>query len=281
MNKIINLTPDYLETLDNMEKKIITDKLGSGPKGTRIIMKDSDTGEVLGDYHNKILVTGSILSGMNAFKCDPPIMLPSYNTELGLDHTLDYKSVERKNDPYVCLFCIGDSGCGSLAKDVFKVSYSDRIEPKDDILPFRYVHYKKDINDDLRKYYFGRKKHDNDMVAYYFKSFETLPQMHIRYTDGTQVNEEMYSIETTQSIEVYVQTKLKVTRNDFRDYFEQVRGWDNARISTLSLCWAWYDDSIDEYKWYQQIYPYSKLNFSTEWLVDLTKAIEFHYQVFY
>ena len=281
MDKIINLTPDFLEAHDQITKTIY-EKIKGGPKRTRILMKDHDTGEILGDFSNKIVITGSIFSAMKSFGIPTPVILPNYNEELGLENTLNYEQVLPKNDPVVCLFCIGDSGCGTTAKDVFTAKYTDRIEPIDDIIPFRYVDIGADINEDLRKYYFGRKVlNDENKIAYYFKSFDTTPQLHLRYTDGTQINDEMYNIDTTQAAECYVETRLRVTRNDFRDYFEQVRGWDNARISTLSLCYAWYDDSIDEYRWYQQIYPYSKLNFSVEWLVDLTKAIDFIYQVFY
>ena len=282
MNKVIHLTPDYLDIVDTMEKRIITEKLSGGPKATKITFIDHDTGKVTGEYKNKILITGSMFSAMNAFGINTPVILPDYNRELSLDNTLDYTKTVPKNNPIVCLFCIGDSGCGTTQKDVFTVKYTDRIDPTNDILPFRYVDKDADLNDDLRKYYFGRKT-DNKRgkIAYYFKSFDTTPQMHLRYTDGTQINDEMYDIETTQAAECYVETRLRITRNDFRDYFEQVRGWDNARISTLSLCYGWYDDTIDDYRWYQQIYPYSKLNFSVEWLVDLTKAIDIVYQVYY
>lgn len=280
--KVINLTPDYLEHMDSIEKKIIFDKFSGGPKATKIIISDHDSGKILGEYHNKIVITGSIMSAMKAFGIDTPVILPNYNEELGLDNTLNYTEFLPKNTPIVCLFCIGDSGCGTTAKDVFTVNYIDRIAPENDIIPFRYQDIDSDINDDLRKYYFGRKTmQDEGKIAYYFKSFDTTPQLHLRYTDGTQINGEIYNIETTQAAECYVETRLRITRTDFRDYFEQILGWDKARISTLSLCYAWYDDTIDDYRWYQQIYPYSKLNFSVEWLVDLTKAIDFNYQVFY
>ena len=281
MNKTIDLTPDFHKAIDVMDKKIITEKFNAGPKSTKITITNHDTGEILGEYHNKIVITGSMLSAMDIFGINTPVILPNYNNELSLDNTLDYTTTVPKNSPIVCLFCIGDSGCGSLPKDVFTAKYVDRINPVNDIIPFRYVDKSNDLNADLRKYYFGRKTFNNNKIGYYFKSFDTVPQLHLRYTDGTQINEELYSINTTQAAECYVETRLRITRNDFRDYFEQILGWDKAKISTLSLCYAWYDDTIDQYKWYQQIYPYSKLNFSTEWLVDLTKAIDFNYHVFY
>lgn len=280
MEKVIKLDADYFNITDSLEKKIISEKFKAGPKSTRIVLSDHDTGEIMGEYHNKIVITGSIFGACNTFGINPSVILPDYNRELNLDNTLDYTKIQPKNNPFVCLFCAGDSGCGALANEVFNVNFTDRIDPIGDIIPFRYVDSNSDINPDLRKYYFGRKTHNNK-IAYYFKNFDTTPQLHLRYTDNTQINDEMYNIETTQAAECYVETRLRINRNDFREYFEQVLGWDKARISTISLCYAWYDDTIDNYRWYQQIYPFAKLNFPVEWLVDLTKAIDFHYDVFF
>lgn len=273
--KILNLTDE--------ERDSVTKRLATGPKATRIIMTNHDTGEVLQELHNKVLCTGSMFTAMNVFNLNSiPVNIPTYNSELGLDHTLDYRTVSPKNRPYICLFCIGDSGCGTSPSDIFPVNYVDRIAPMNDLLPFRYVDTTNDLSNDLRKYYFGRKTISSaGKIAYYFKTFDSDPVMHVRYADGTQVTEDIYNVLSKQDIECYIETRLRINRLDFRDYFEKVRGWQNARISTLSLCSAWYDDTIDAYKWYQQIYPYSKLNFHFEWLVDLTKAIDFTYQVYY
>ena len=137
MEKVIKLTPDYLEYYDSIEKKILLDKFKGGPKRTRIIIRDHDTGEVLGDLENKVVITGSIFSAMNAFGVETPVVLPSYNTELELDNTLDYSTGEKLNQPIVCLFCVGDSGCGATQKDVYKANFTDRIEPLNDIIPFK------------------------------------------------------------------------------------------------------------------------------------------------
>lgn len=280
--KVIELTPDFFNVTDDVTVNHIREKFKAGPKGTKITMIDPDTGKELGSFENKIVLTGSIFGAVNAFGINTPVIMPDYNRELNLDNTLDYSTTVPKNIPIVCLFCIGDSGCGSTQKDVYPVKYIDRIDPIDDIIPFRYVDKDNDLNKDLRKYYFGRKEdEETGKISYFFKNFDTNPQLHIRYTDGTQINDEAYEIDTTQAAECFVQTRLRVTRNDFRDYFEQVLGWDKARISTLSLCYAWYDNEIDEYLWYQQIYPYSKLNFPVEWLQDLTKAVDFVYSVYY
>lgn len=274
-------------------KLIIEDKLKHGPQRTRIVLKDHDTGEILGEYENKCVITGSVLNGTNAFGIEPPIKIPTYNREMNLDNSLS-SDVDPYNTPIVCLFSVGDSGCGTTPKDVYVVNYKDRIKPapaqpsdvseftSEHIMPFRWVAPDQDLNEDLRQFYFGRKTFANlNRIGYYFKAFDTEPQLHLRYADGTQITENIYSDTTDQMAECYVETRLRITKLDFRDYFEEVLGWDKARISTISLNYAWYDDTIDEYKWYQDIYPYTKLNFAYDWMVDANKAIDIIYQIYY
>lgn len=271
--KIINLSD-----IQKYKDKIVgLGDLGS-PKRTRIIICDADTGEIFNEEENKIVITGSTVAASKLFGVSCPIKIPTYNTEMNLQNSVDY--TQSRGDSIVCLFCVDDSGCGSTESDVYTVGYTDRISP-DTIMPFRYVDADNDINEDLRKYYFGRRIEDNK-IAYYFKTFESEPQMHLRYADGTQITENFYDDNTTQLAECYVECKLKINRNDFRDYFEQVLGWDKARVSSLSLCYSWYRDDLEgNYKWYQDILPYTKLNFPFEKLVSLDRAIIFYYQIFY
>ena len=293
MEKTIILN-DFTEIKDSIEGRIIKNRLNAGPKGTKIIMTDHDSGKILGEYENKIVITGSQLNACKLFNLEPEVIFPDYNRELELDNTLDYSVVKPKNEPFVCLFCIGDSGCGTESKDVFKASFTDRIKPgpadptsAEDfdtsmIMPFRYVDAGADLSDDLRKYYFGRKTFDRlGKIGYYFKSFDTQPQLHLRYADGTQITKDLYNIESNQEAECYVEMRLRITKLDFRDYFENVLGWDKARISSLSLCTAWYDDSIDGYRYYQDIMPYTILFFSYQWLVDDTISVDIEYQIYY
>lgn len=279
----------------------------SGVTKTRIIMTDHDTGEVLGEYENKVLVPGSQITACKQFGLEPAVFFPTYNEELGLQNSHPaFPETQPYNTPITCLWCCGRSGATSTPTEVYTVSNTDRISPNrpvsanpvlySDILPFRYVTPDSDLNEDQRDYYFGRKVFNedtpNEKIGYFFKTFDTQPQLHVRYLDGTEVTNAMWKVVSSQQVEVYVEMRLALTRQDFRDYFDQVLGWENANISTISLCTAWYDDSIPEnpeavaqdryyYKWYQDILPFTKFNFSQEQLVDLNRAIDFNYQVYY
>lgn len=278
-NVVVNIR-DVAKAHDRLGNSLVH-RIKGGPKKTKIIITDHDTGKVLGEYENKVLISGAQMTACKLWNLDAEVPFPNYNDDLGLENTADYSTVQPMNEPYICLFAVGNGGCGTNSSEVFPVRYTERIEPEN-LIPFRYVGADNDLNPDLRKQYFGRvADEESGMIKYFFKAFDTEPQLHLRYLDGTQITEDIYNIDSSQAAECYVETRLRVTRQDFRDYFEQVLGWDEALINTLSLLYAWYDDTIDEYKWYQQIIPYTKLNYSNIWLVDLTKAVDFNYQVYY
>lgn len=255
------------------------------PQKTRIIVRDTDSGEILADTQNKIVITGSLFQACNAFNIPAPDdSIPTYNEDMDLDNSLERGTIP-DNPVCVCLFCVDDSGCGELPTEVKVVNFTDRIKP-DSIMPFRYVDEDKDLSEDLRKYYYGRKTLGSiGKIAYYFKAFDTEPQLFLKYADGTMINgEELFITNTSQAAECYIETRLRINRYDLRDYFEQVLGWDKARISSVSLCYAWYKDYEEfgyTHHYFQDIMPYTKLNFPLNWLVDLTKSIEFQYQIFY
>ena len=282
-----NLNPDT--------KDYIREKTFGGPKKTKVIFKNHDTGEILGEYENKVVISGSQFQAMSVFGItDKTVPFTSYNADMKLDNYRPDTDVPM-HTPTVCLFGVSDSGCGTNPQDVKVSKNTDRIKPgpssvssqsdalnkfKSDVLmPFRFVNTGSDLDANLRKYYFGRKTFSNiGKVAYYFKTFDTNPQLHIRYADGTQVTG--WDPNATQACECYVEMRLRITRLDFRDYFQYI-GWNKARISSLSLCSAWYDDTTYSYKFYNDILPYTLLNFSYRPLADSTIAIDIIYSIFY
>lgn len=292
---------DKAEISDNVSinnpdiKKKIERKISGGVKKTCIKMIDHETGKVLQEGHNKILVPGSQSTCCKQFGIKPIILFDTYNKLLGLDNSEEQWEADPDNDPIVCLFAVGRDGALTMTDEIAVVMNTDRIEPtgEDGIVPFRYVDADNDLTIDQREQYFGRKvDEENNNIFYYFKAFDTEPQLHIRYLDGTEVSSNMYDIDSSQAVEVYVEFRLSINRQDCREYFDKILGWDKADISTLSLLTAWYEskvenvEEIDEthqitYKWYQDIIPFSKWNFEAEGLTDLTKGIDFIYQVYY
>lgn len=287
----------------------INDVLRGGPRRTRIIMRDHNTGEILYEGSNKVLAPGSQISICKQFGLQQTVIFPTYNTELELDHSLEpFPAIQPYNDPITCLWCAGRSGAGSSANEVNVVANNHRISPDlvdgtlnqyVDIVPFRYVDSTDDLDADERETYFGRKTfldpttgEPNGKIAYFFKKFETEPMLNVRYLDGTEVTKNVYKLDSSQQVEVYVEMKLAISRQDFRDYFDDVLGWGSADISAISLLTAWYDDTVCEnpdaddadkiyYKYYQDVVPFSLFYFGAQSLADLNKAIDFTYQVYY
>ena len=290
---IINLK-DRHEIRDAMSNpdlaSLISKSMNGGPTRTSISIVDHDTGEVLQTVHNKVVVPGAQIIACNTFGISPTVPFPTYNTELGLENSVvDYEE-QPDNFPITCLWGIGRDGYLSSPNEVVAVSNTDRIEP-DSLVPFRYVTLENDLDEDQRDMYYGRKVTEDGHIAYYFKKFDTDPQLHIRYLDGTEVNSEMWNIDSTQQVEVFVEMRLSVSRLDCRDYFDTVLGWENADVSSISLLSAWYRDipinpeADPEFqttqRWYQEILPYSKFNFRNEDLSNLSRAVDFIYNVYY
>lgn len=278
-----------ISSLGNVEKMFD----GAAPKKTKIVLKNHETGEVLGEFENKVVITGSLVNAMRAFGItESPVEFPSYNKDMELDNS-EEPGTPMENDNIVQLFCVADSGCGSLPSEVYTTKFTERLKPAPAnpidatdfdpsmIMPFRFVDVDEDINADLQNYYFGRKTFDNlGKIGYYFKRFDTEPQIHLRYADGTQITDSIYDVDADQVAECYIETRLRINRLDFRDYFEQILGWDKSRISSLSLCSAWYNTKNGRIT-FQDIMPYTVLKFSYQWLTDLNVAIDILYQIYY
>ena len=244
-----------------------------------VIFKKLGTDEVLLTVHNKVIIAGSQTVAQKCFDLPELKAFPTYNQSLTLDNSVDHGTTPQ-NVPKICLFCCGTQGCGDANSQVKPVSYTKRIQPVGDLVPFRYPLRENDLSAELREKYYGRKTLD-DRYAYYFKAFESDPIMYIRYADGTEIDAStMYDSEFDKDAETFVEMSLRVTKEDFRDYFRATTGINDARINSISLLTAWYTAG-EGYKWYQDIIPFTQLNIPNEPLIDLTKGIDITYHIYF
>lgn len=248
---------------------------------TDIIIRDEDTQEVIFRGSNKVILPGAAFTARRHFDFgNPPEVTPSYNEILGLDNSVPVSEPRPiYNEELTYLFAVGVDGCGHENSQVYPVNYSRWIMPES-LVPFHYVPVDDDIDLALRDIYFGRKTNDNDMVAYYFKAFETQPVFIQQYVDGTPIDATVYDSLKTDEVESYVELHMKVLRDDCREWFINTTGIYDARVNTISLltCWA---KQIDGITYYQDIRPLTKLNFPNEPLIDLTKGLDITYHVYY
>lgn len=245
---------------------------------TEIIFRKLGTKEELGRTHNRVVIAGSQFTAMKHFNLPELIALPTYNQDLSLDNSVAHGTTPI-NVPKICLFACGTGGCGPENSQVYPEKYTGRINPQTELIPFRYQLPQNDLSDELRQKYFGRKA-TSERIAYYFKAFESNPEMVARFVDGTLIDNTVYESTNQNDAEFYVEMNLRITKDDFRDYFRATTGINDARVNSVSLLSAWYTESSG-YKWYQDIIPMTQLNIPNEPLIDLTKGIDIVYHIYY
>lgn len=228
---------------------------------------------------NKVIVDGSMFTAMKFFDILPPVNLPTYNTALNLENIVPLTSQEQL-DSLVCLFCVGTSGCGPEASQVYDVDYTKWIKPED-MVPLRYQLADDDLSDDDRELYFGRKEITAmNRIAYYFKAFDIDPIFKAQFIDGTPIDEHLYDSDNAIDVEVFVEMKMSITKRDCRDYFIAHSGINDAKVNTISLC-VGYPKEYNGHLYYQGLRPLTKLNFPNESLIDQTKGIDIIYDLFF
>lgn len=276
---------DGLDTSDKLQS--------SSTFRTSVDILNSETGEIIfKGLKNKVIIPGSGLIGRKLFDISTEEVTPSYNTAIGnsmytptsdtAPDPVEVETIATKDNHKVLLFCCGVDGCGTQNSQVYPVNYNKWIDVKD-LVPFRCVPKDNDINDELRRSYFGRtslKIGDNDYIAYYFKRFESAPIMVQQFIDGTPVSGDIYNnTDDSLTAETYVEMNLKITTQDIRDYFAASSGMDNARINSISLCSA-YPVEENGYIYFKDIRPLTKLNFPNEQFIDASKGIDIIYHIY-
>lgn len=257
------------------EKLGLRDEAEVRPKG-KIIVRDPITGEVIFKKSNKIIIHGSIYTAQKHFP-ELPILnsTVTYNEILNLDKNNLIGDINKER---IVLFSCGIDGCGIDQHQVKVVEYSKWCPP-DSLLPFRYVNKS---NDDVnRDIYFGKKTNPDDMVAYYFKRFDSEPQWTQRYvSDGAPVESNVYDSARVDEIESFVEIKLRVSNDDFVEYFDETTGINNTKINTISLLTA-IPEEIDGHIYYQDIRPLTKVNFPNQTLSELNRGLDITYHIYY
>ena len=245
-------------------------------RDTDIVIRALGTDKVLFRGKNKIVLPGAEFTARAHFGFAPTTEItPSYNTELGLENSVFEVPTEAEK---VMLFCVGTDGCGRENSQVREVNYAKWITPEA-LVPFRYPLVTEDISDAKKMTYHGRKVIGN-RVAYYFKTFETEPVLIRRFEDGTPIDAKIYNTNKNLDVETVVEIHLKITEDECREFFVNTVGLNEARINTISLCYAWRKE-IDGVMHYQDIRPLTKLNFPNEQLIELNKGIDITYQIYY
>ena len=253
-------------------------------------IRDHATGVVLFKGHNKVIIPGSQFTACKHFNLNRTVNYKSYNDLLSLtDPTGTIFTDAMYRASTVCLFAVGTDGCGAEQSQVYDVDYT-KIIGVDSLVPFRYQNIlpnvdtgNNDLTGDMRDKYFGRKilGASNDTAAYYFKAFDTTPELKIQYLDGTPVDENIYQSLNSNEAETFIELKMSITKEDCRDFFIATTGINTAKVNTISLLTAYPVNGDDGYTYYQGILPLTKLNFPSIPLIDTTLGIDITYHIYY
>lgn len=256
-------------------------KIISGRPVGEVIITNKYTGETVLKKKNKIILPGSCTAASNQF--DIPILhtTPTYNEKLQLENSIVNTDPLAIRSERVYLFCIGTDGCGPHQSQVYDVNYGMWCPP-DKLVPFRTVNIDNDLSTAHRERYFGRVKlFNNSKIAYYFKGFDAEPTWHQRYvSDNTPITSGVYDTGRLDEIVSYVELKMSVDEDDVREWFALTTGVNHALINTISLLTASYT-TIGDIRYYQDIRPYTKINFPNEPLVDVNKGLDILYRIYY
>lgn len=256
-------------------------------KATRIILANDATGEVIFQGMNKVIISGSEWTARLHFDLPGVQTIPTYNQVMNLEKSI-HTGPSSQSMVKTFLFGVGTDGCGNLPSQVYEVDTTKWIQPNA-LVPFRFCDPTEDLTAEERKKYFGRKPMNHEVdgeevekVAYYFKKFEYDPVLNMKYADTSEITDDVWNDPRLTEAECYVELKLKVTKDDCRDWFYCGSGINDSRLNTVSLLYCW--STVDEetgFTYYQDIRPLTKYNFPNESLIDPSKGLDITYQLFY
>lgn len=248
---------------------------------TKVDIYNHETGELIWSGTNKTMLAGSEFMALHTFYLPHETFItPTYNNVMDLEGTVIVDPDERENKYCAQLFCMGTSGCNRESALKYEVVNKDWIAPED-MVPFQYVPYDKDLSATNRNIYFGRKPiTDKKMTAYYFKKFDSDPVLIRQLEDGTPISSDIYKDTSELSAQVIVSNTLSITKTDGRDYFINTTGINDSRFNCIELCLAWYK-VINGFNYYQDIRPCTRINFPNKYLSDLGAAWDISYMIYF
>ena len=278
MNKIVAKESFGFKEKTSLDSVNLVEGHPNGLK-TKVDIYNHETGELVFHGSNKTMLAGSEFMAMKLFNLPhDKFLTPTYNTAIGLDNTVYAETPE--NMYCTQLFCVGTSGCNRESGLKYEVVNKWGINPED-LVPFQYVPYNKDLDAVKRTIYMGRKElTDQKMVAYYFKKFDSDPVLRKQLEDGTPIDSNIYADTSELAAQVVVTNSLTITTDDLRDYFIKTTGINDGRFNCLELCMAWYK-VINGFSYYQDIRPCTRINFPNKYLSDLGASWDVVYQIYF
>lgn len=211
------------------------------------------------------------------------LVIPTLNDTMGIGAQGKLDLVPSGSMPYVygqkvCLFGIGKGGAAENNLTALEVKYHET--EISDMIPFRYT--KEELPDADKTKYFGKKTDSEGYDAYYLKAFDNEPIIRHLFKngeeneDGSEVTNDFFNGNSQYGIQSFTECCLTISRRDIREFFKAQGDIEVARVNSIGLFTAVYDEESHDYA---QIQLFSKLNIPTE-PMSLSKDMNIIYRVY-
>lgn len=320
--KVMTRRKTMFNILKNMigrkNKRILLHEQRPMIRGTRVIIRDPESGKVLDEGQNTILYAGSINAMMKDFGYynykdadENPIFLQAEDIAIPMSYdvaTYGKTDAEYTAEGPVCLFAVGVDGVENAAQSSQKkkVQYEGWIDPSY-MVPFRMV-AKSDANaiTDGQKRLYAQPTSDGRYDYYYFKKFSQKPIGTTTYEvngsniispqnssimvskEGASEYYNQYLIENqyNSGANVIAEMNCKITKEECREWFNYAAtdiANQRPNISSIMICTAIPDqyDDLGNILTYKNIMPKSKRTITRELLLDAEKGLDITYQYLY
>lgn len=245
-NKVLNFKDSFPE----IREKITTER-GSGTFFDTEVEFQNEFGETLMKKKNLIVLRGRTFALEKIFNKNLK--------KSGLPYNADVPEASPAAGRKVCLFSVGLGGSGLTFGDVYKPIFSDLAVSQP--LPFRYVDIGMDLGLEASKYV--GKQVLGTKEGYFLKKFEAEPV----FKHGGDSGDED---------EVYIELKLKVNKDDLREYAIANGGLEDCRMNELSLFFALENPDGT----FSQIEMFSRLTFNNEPMDNETRELNIFYRIY-
>lgn len=247
----------------------------------------NDYGEVLFEKeHNQTVIGGAIFTMLKLFNIKHDWNVASLNELMNIAND---GTPTNDKDNFVCLFGVGIGGAGDSPKSVKDVKVYER--EIDSMIPLRLVNY--ELSDtDKERYWFKKQitatdpnTHvSSDYNAFYLKTFDMtsskiLWKDGVGESDGSDVEENVYTTNRTEPIESFIQCTLRIDSEDCKEWFKFQGDIEVPRINSLALFTGVKSQLANGEYEYKDVRMFSKLNLANQEL-QLDKGMTFFYRIY-
>ena len=262
--------------------KKVTEKLRTGKGFRTSISAYDDYGNTLFEGgSNQTVLGGALFTILKIAGVKLNWDVATFNEITGINNSDLALTEEDYHNTYISLFGCGIGGAGEVPGTIKTVKFQQR--EMDNMIPFRITD--EPLNEIDEKRYWLREPLSEGYTAYYLKSIEN-KAVKVLWRDGAN-NEEGSSVppnvhQSTRKapIECFIDLRLRVDKNDFREYFNITGNIENAYINQLGL-WTGIKkmNTVTGKEDYVNTTMFSLYNFKNEEL-HLDKGINFSYKIY-